>query len=123
MLYLRTAAGGFINAATIAGVAPQRGAGGKINGWAAICCDGAETLLAAFYSVPGRIEEALPHLFQANLPAPVGFPPSRRRFVVPYTNKVVRTAKLSHAPHRERGGDAPVSTDNACSSTDCCYGS
>ena len=38
MLYLRTAAGGFVNAATIVQLSPQRG-GDEITGWIAICAD------------------------------------------------------------------------------------
>ncbi len=97
MLYLRTAAGGFIKAESIVGLSPQRDSG-RIAGWLAICAGGTEMALAAFYSVPGRIERALPHLFPVPLPHQAPVPALRRRFVVPYTNKVVHTGGNHAAP-------------------------
>ena len=83
MVYLRTASGTFINSMTVVGLVPQHAEGGKVVGWMAVRADGSTTALAGFYSAPGRIEKALPHLFPAS--APVG--PPRRRFIVPYTKK------------------------------------
>jgi hypothetical protein len=56
MRLLRTAVGEFINAAAI--VRLQRDGAG----WLAILADGAEVLLAPYYSSPGRVERDLPHL-------------------------------------------------------------
>jgi hypothetical protein len=64
MLYLRTASGTFISSTMIVGLTPQHGEGGKIVGWIAVRADGSTTALASFYSAPGRIESALPHLFR-----------------------------------------------------------
>ena len=60
MLYVRTAAGSFINAATIIQLSPQRaGSGDEITDWVAIC-DGAKAIkLAPYYAAPGRIETVL----------------------------------------------------------------
>jgi hypothetical protein len=58
MLYVRTASGTFINAATIIQLSPQRaGAGDEITGWVAICDGGKAVSLAPYYAVPGRIEK------------------------------------------------------------------
>jgi hypothetical protein len=60
MLYLRTASGNFVNAATIVQLSPQRADGAdEITGWIAICGDGKAVALAAYYAAPGRIEEAV----------------------------------------------------------------
>jgi hypothetical protein len=60
MLYLRTASGGFINAATIVQLSPERGDGSdEITGWIAICGDGTAVALAAYYATPQRIEDVL----------------------------------------------------------------
>jgi hypothetical protein len=57
MLYLRTASGTFINAATILQLTPQRaGQGDEITGWVAICEGGKAVTLAPYYTVPGRID-------------------------------------------------------------------
>jgi hypothetical protein len=63
MLYLRTASGSFISSTIIVGLAPQHGEDGKTAGWMAVRADGSTTPLATFFSAPGRIEKALPHLF------------------------------------------------------------
>jgi hypothetical protein len=55
MLFLRTAAGGFFNAATIVRLCEEAG------GWVAICDDDREVALAAYYNAPGRLKE-LQHL-------------------------------------------------------------
>jgi hypothetical protein len=91
MVYLRTMSGSFLKAESIVGLAPQHGDGGEVVGWLALRPDGTTIALAGFYSAPGRIEKALPHLFPTALPAPIGLPPCRRRFIVPYTSKVVHT--------------------------------
>jgi hypothetical protein len=62
MLYVRTAAGGFVNAAMIVQLSPQRGGGDEITSWVAICRDGQAVTLADYYAVPGRIEKDLKHL-------------------------------------------------------------
>lgn len=62
MLYLRTASGDFINAATIVQLSPQRGGVDEITGWIAICGDGKEVSLAAYYATPGRIENVLDYM-------------------------------------------------------------
>jgi hypothetical protein len=60
MLYLRTASGDFVNAATIVQLSPQRGGSGdEITGWVAIGRDGHAVALAAYYVTPGRIEKLL----------------------------------------------------------------
>jgi hypothetical protein len=55
MLFLRTAAGGFVDAATIVQLCEET------DGWVAICDDDREVALAAYYSTPGRLKE-LQHL-------------------------------------------------------------
>jgi hypothetical protein len=55
MLFLRTTAGGFVNAATIVRLCDEA------DGWVAICDDDREVALAAYYSRPGRLRE-LQHL-------------------------------------------------------------
>ena len=63
MLYLRTASGNFINAATILQLSPQRaGAGNEVTGWIAICDGGKAVTRAPYYAVPGRIETVLEYL-------------------------------------------------------------
>jgi hypothetical protein len=59
MLFLRTAAGGFVNAATIVRLCEETD--GEGIRWLAIC-DDREVALAAYYSRPGRLKE-LQHLF------------------------------------------------------------
>jgi hypothetical protein len=59
MLFLRTAAGGFVDAATIVRLLVEP-SGGDIR-WVAICDDDREVALAAYYSGPGRLKE-LQHL-------------------------------------------------------------
>lgn len=60
MVYLRTASGGFVNAATIVQLSPQRGDGtDEITTWVAICGDGKAVALADYYAVPGRIERVV----------------------------------------------------------------
>jgi hypothetical protein len=54
MLFLRTAVGSFVNAATIVRLCEET------DGWVAIC-DDREVALAAYYSRPGRLKE-LQHL-------------------------------------------------------------
>ena len=97
MVYLRTVSGSFLKAESIVGLAAQHGDDGKIVGWLAVRPDGSTTPLAGFYSTPGRIEKALPHLFSA--PAPVGLRP-RRRFIVPSTDKGVRISRSAPEPGR-----------------------
>ena len=58
MRLLRTAAGEFINATAITRL--QRDGDGV--GWLAILADGAEILLAPYYSASGRVEQDFPHL-------------------------------------------------------------
>ena len=55
MLFLRTAAGGFVDAATIVRLCEETDA------WVAICEEGRKVALAAYYSTPGRLKE-LQHL-------------------------------------------------------------
>jgi hypothetical protein len=56
MLFLRTAVGSFVNAATIVRLCEET------DGWVAVCDDDREVALAAyFYSRPGRLKE-LQHL-------------------------------------------------------------
>jgi hypothetical protein len=63
MLYVRTASGEFINAATIVQLAPQRGGSGdEITGWVAICDGGKAIMLAPYYAASGRIETVLDYL-------------------------------------------------------------
>jgi hypothetical protein len=63
MLYVRTASGSFINAATIIQLSPQRaGDGDEITGWVAICDGGKAFTLAAYYVTPGRIETVLDYI-------------------------------------------------------------
>jgi hypothetical protein len=60
MLYLRTASGGFLNAAKIVAPSPRRDDGGEeIAGWIATCADGEEVALSAYYVEPGRLEQAI----------------------------------------------------------------
>jgi hypothetical protein len=49
MLFLRTAAGGFVDAATIVRLYEE------MDGWVAICDDDREVALAACYNTPGRL--------------------------------------------------------------------
>jgi hypothetical protein len=56
MLFLRTAAGGFVDAATIVRLCAET------DRWVAICDDDREVALAAYYNAPGRLKE-LQHLF------------------------------------------------------------
>jgi hypothetical protein len=58
MLFLRTASGSFVNAATIVRLSLQHDG----EGWLAICGDGKEVVLDRYYSAPGRVEKELPHL-------------------------------------------------------------
>jgi hypothetical protein len=96
MLYLRTAAGGFVNAATIVQLSPQRG-GDEITGWIAICADDKAVALAAYYATPGRIEKDLQHL----LPREGTVPPHRRASV--------------------GGAVAPLTSEAAYCTTTCCF--
>jgi hypothetical protein len=59
MLYVRTTYGGFINAATIVHLSPQRAGGNDITGWLAICEGGKAVSLAPYYAAPGRIGTVL----------------------------------------------------------------
>jgi hypothetical protein len=60
MLYLRTASGSFINAASIVQLTPQRaGLADEITSWVAICEGGKAVTLAPYYAVSGRIEMVL----------------------------------------------------------------
>ena len=60
MLYLRTASGGFLNAADIVALSPQYDDGSEeIAGWIATCTDGSAVALVAYYVEPGRLEEAI----------------------------------------------------------------
>jgi hypothetical protein len=60
MLYVRTAYGAFINAATIIQLSPlHAGRGNDITGWVAICEGGKAVSLASYYAAPGRIEAVL----------------------------------------------------------------
>jgi|SRR5215469_5790032 len=56
ILFLRTAAGGFVNVATIARLCEETD--GR---WVAICDDDPEAALAAYFNAPGRLRE-LQHL-------------------------------------------------------------
>lgn len=63
MLYVRTAAGSFVSAATIIQLSPQRaGSDSEITSWVAICDGGRAVTLAPYYAVPGRIEAVLDHM-------------------------------------------------------------
>ncbi|MGE5270029.1 MAG: hypothetical protein ACM3JG_10210 [Thiohalocapsa sp.] len=64
MLYVRTASGSFINAATILQLSPQRhgGSGEELTGWLAVCEGGKTVTLASYYAAPGRIETVLDHV-------------------------------------------------------------
>ena len=63
MLYVRTASGTFINAATIVQLSPQRSEmGDEITGWVAICDGGRAVTLAPWYAAPGRIETVRDHI-------------------------------------------------------------
>ena len=63
MLYVRTASGSFINAATILQLSPQRhGSGEEITGWLAICEGGKAVTLASYYAAPGRVESVLDYV-------------------------------------------------------------
>ena len=55
MLFLRTAAGGFVNAVTIVRLCEET------DGWVAICDDDKEVALTAYYNRPRRLKE-LQHL-------------------------------------------------------------
>jgi hypothetical protein len=59
MLYLRTASGRFINAASIVELTQH---GDQAEVWVAIRSDGPEVPLARYFSAPGRVERELPHL-------------------------------------------------------------
>ncbi len=59
MVYLRTADGRFIAAATIVRLADRRA---EADCWVAVRGDGEQVELARFFSAPGRIERDLPHL-------------------------------------------------------------
>ena len=60
MLYLRTASGGFLNAAKIVALSPRRDDDSEqIAGWIATCVDGEEVALAAYYVDPSRLEQAI----------------------------------------------------------------
>ena len=61
MLFLRTAAGGFVDAATIVRLCEETG--GDETRWIAICVDDREVALAAYYSTRGRLKE-LQHLLR-----------------------------------------------------------
>ena len=53
MLYLRTASGGFLNAADIVALSPQHDDGSEeIAGWIATCTDGSAVALAAYKGSP-----------------------------------------------------------------------
>ena len=62
MRLLRTAAGGFINAAKIVRLAADREQAASV---VAVLDDGDEVALAHYYSTPGRIERDLPDLVVA----------------------------------------------------------
>jgi len=59
MLFLRTAVGSFVNAATIVRLCEETD--GDESRWVAICDADREVALAAYYSKPGRLKE-LQHL-------------------------------------------------------------
>ena len=67
MLFLRTAAGGFVNAATIVRLCEETD-GDEIR-WVAIRNDDREVALTAYYSRPGRLKE-LQHLLAPISPMP-----------------------------------------------------
>jgi hypothetical protein len=62
MLYLRTASGSLINAATITRLSPDRADDDTIAGWIATCRDGQTIALAPYFTLPGRIEPVLAQL-------------------------------------------------------------
>lgn len=64
MLLLRNASGAFIRVDSIVALSPRRAGDGQIT-WAAVRPDGSQVELASFYSMPGRIEKALPHLMSS----------------------------------------------------------
>jgi len=87
MLYLRTATGGFINAATIVQLSPQRGDGtDEITSWVAICDNGKAVALAAYYAVPGRIEKVVDFMPAVNARA-IGEHGSRAALPCPSENR------------------------------------
>jgi hypothetical protein len=59
MLFVRTAAGGFVDAATIVRLAEET------DGWVAICDNDREVTLASYYNAPGRLKE-LQHLLPSS---------------------------------------------------------
>lgn len=61
MLFLRTAAGGFVDAATIVRLCEEP------DGCVAICDDDRQVALAAYYNAPGRLKE-LQHLLPPQRP-------------------------------------------------------
>jgi hypothetical protein len=70
MLFLRTAAGDFVNAATIVRLCEETD--GNASRWVAIRDDDREVALAAYYSRPGRLKE-LQHLLRpttSSVPGP-----------------------------------------------------
>lgn len=106
MVYLRTVSGSFLKAENIVALAPRHGDDGRIVGWLAVGSDGSTTPLAGFYSVPGRVEKALPHLFRGT--APVGRS-LRSGFIVPYTDKSVRIGRPPEPGRRPSGGSSEPS--------------
>ena len=73
MLFLRTAAGSCVNAATIVRLCEETD--GDDVSWVAVCDDDREVALAAYYSRPGPLRE-LQHLLRPHL---VGARPARAR--------------------------------------------
>ena len=71
MRLIRTAAGGFLNVHKIVRLADERAT--AADSWVAICADGDEIPLAAYYSAPGRIERELPDLVVTAMPVPPKF--------------------------------------------------
>ena len=69
MLFVRTAAGGFVNAATIVRLCEEPD--GDESRWVAICNGDREIALAAYYSRPGRLKD-LQHLLPpiSSMPGP-----------------------------------------------------
>ena len=61
MLFLRTAAGGFVDAVTVGRLREEK------EGWVAICDDDPEVAVAACRIAPGRFKE-LQHLLSAQRP-------------------------------------------------------
>lgn len=90
MRLIRTAAGGFLNVERIARLIDARD---MAEGWVAVCGDGEEVALAAYYSAAGCIERELPDLGScaavlSRRPPPVAIlsrmsaaAPSRRRAI------------------------------------------